>query len=158
MKSVAESIVILRPMFQVGCLSACAGVTLARSAAGVWRNGPPDAVRISRRMCRDGSPTRHWKIALCSLSTGRMATLCFAASRVTSSPAMTRISLLATASVFSGADGRERRGQSRRAHDGDEHHVGFGQGREFDQAFRAAVTGDARPEVARASNSSSVVS
>ena len=36
-------------------------------------------------------------MALCSLSTGRMATLCFAASRVTSSPAMTRISLLATA-------------------------------------------------------------
>ena len=49
LKSVAESMVIFSPMFQVGCFSACSRVTDCNSAAGILRNGPPLAVRISRR-------------------------------------------------------------------------------------------------------------
>ena len=47
--SVAESMVILRPIRQVGWLSAASTVTPASASADRCRNGPPDAVRISRR-------------------------------------------------------------------------------------------------------------
>ncbi len=47
---VAESMVILRPIFQVGCLSAWSGLTRSSSSRVKRRNGPPDAVRISRRI------------------------------------------------------------------------------------------------------------
>ena len=45
------------------------------AAAGVQRNGPPEAVRITRVTPRAAAPGRypagmHWKIALCSLSIG----------------------------------------------------------------------------------------
>ena len=45
----------------------------------------------------EGFPSRHWKIAECSLSTARTRTPCLRASSMTISPAMTRISLDATA-------------------------------------------------------------
>ena len=41
---VAESMVMRRPMTQVGCLSACSGVMVANWSSGSWRNGPPEAV------------------------------------------------------------------------------------------------------------------
>ena len=41
-----------------------------------------------------------WKIALCSLSTGRIGTLCFFARGMIRCPAVTRVSLLARAMVF----------------------------------------------------------
>ena len=41
---VAESMVIRRPITHVGCFSACSGVMPAKSASGVFRNGPPEAV------------------------------------------------------------------------------------------------------------------
>ena len=62
---------ILAPMRQVGWRRACSGVIAANSAAGVSRNGPPDAVRISRSTCARFSPTRHCQIAECSESIGR---------------------------------------------------------------------------------------
>ncbi len=46
------------------------GVTPAISARVQPRNGPPDAVRISRSTLSVGSPRSAWKIALCSESTG----------------------------------------------------------------------------------------
>ena len=46
--SVAESIVILRPIRHVGCCSASAAETAASSDAVRPRNGPPDAVSTSR--------------------------------------------------------------------------------------------------------------
>src|SRR2546430_17426453 len=49
LNSVAESIVIFGPMFQVGCFSACSTVISENWSAGVSRNGPPDAVRMMRR-------------------------------------------------------------------------------------------------------------
>ncbi len=45
---VAELIVMTGPMFQVGCASACSGVTPASSARLRCRNGPPLAVSTSR--------------------------------------------------------------------------------------------------------------
>ncbi len=45
---VAESMEILSPMSQLGWASACSGVTSAMSASDQLRNGPPDAVRMSR--------------------------------------------------------------------------------------------------------------
>ena len=71
--SVAESIVIFGPICQVGCLSASAAVTSSRLSRARPRNGPPDAVRISRRSSLGERPCRHWWMALCSLSTGRIA-------------------------------------------------------------------------------------
>ena len=41
---VAESMVMRWPMTQVGCLRACWGVMLSKSARGVLRKGPPEAV------------------------------------------------------------------------------------------------------------------
>ena len=46
---VAESIVILGPIRQVGCFSASSGVTSVSSLRVRPRNGPPDDVRITRR-------------------------------------------------------------------------------------------------------------
>ena len=70
--SVAESIVIFLPMLQFGCLSACASVTFARSFFAEARKGPPEAVKISSLISALAPACRHWKMALCSLSTGRM--------------------------------------------------------------------------------------
>ena len=44
-----------------------------------------------------GLASKHWKMAECSLSTAKTRALCFLASCMTTSPAMTRISLEATA-------------------------------------------------------------
>src|SRR5207245_2767251 len=59
LNSVAESMVILRPITQDGCRSACSTVMFANSDLGVWRNGPPDAVSHSLRTEQDGLPSRH---------------------------------------------------------------------------------------------------
>src|SRR3546814_17344864 len=56
----------------LGCATACAGLTRAISAALMVRNGPPLAVRMMRRTWSMRPPARHWNIALCSLSTGRI--------------------------------------------------------------------------------------
>jgi hypothetical protein len=78
-------------------------------------------------------------MALCSLSTGRMFTpLRFAAS-VTASPAMTRISLLATARCMPALDGGEGRSESGGADDGDEDHVGVGRAAEEDDVLHAEM-------------------
>src|ERR1041384_6998975 len=71
--SVAESMVILGPMRQVGWFKACFRVILGKCLRSRFRKGPPEAVRrilwISRA---GGDPARHWKTAQCSLSTGRI--------------------------------------------------------------------------------------
>ncbi len=95
--SVAESIVILPPIAQVGCLSACATVTPASSSAVRPRNGPPDAVIVSRSSEPVGSPVSRWWIAVCSESTGITWAPVASARAVTSSPPTTSDSLLASA-------------------------------------------------------------
>ena len=97
LKSVAESMVIFRPMTQEGCCKARSTAMAANSSLGVVRNGPPDAVNHKARTDDGAWPSRHWKMAECSLSTASTRTPFFRASFMTISPAMTRISLEATA-------------------------------------------------------------
>ncbi len=96
----AESTEILAPMLQFGWFRAWAGVTEARKAASLPRNGPPEAVRMSLESSLPSAsawPHRAWNSALCSESTGRMmAPLARAAWRM-SRPPRTRLSLLASA-------------------------------------------------------------
>ena len=80
-------------------------------------------------------------MALCSLSTGRTFTPLRRAAPITASPAMTRISLLATAmslpASIAASAGREPAG----ADDGDQDHVRLGHRRQFHQAIDAIGTG-----------------
>ena len=92
---VAESTEILAPMLQFGCATACSGVISAISASDFWRNGPPDAVRMIFSTASELFCSRHWKIALCSESTGTMMALQRVTSRITTAPAQTSVSLLA---------------------------------------------------------------
>ena len=68
--SVAESMVILDPMCHVGCARARSGVTSASSSRERPKKGPPEQVSHRRLTSSLLSPTRHWKMALCSESTG----------------------------------------------------------------------------------------
>ena len=52
----AESMVILGPMFQVGCASASAAVTVRSSSRERPLKGPPDAVSQIRVTSRASSP------------------------------------------------------------------------------------------------------
>src|SRR5277367_6364054 len=94
---VAESMVMRWPIFQFGCAKACFGVILENLDSGNLRNGPPDAVRTRRRTSARSPPRRHWWMALCSLSTGSSATPLRFTAAMTTSPAATRTSLLASA-------------------------------------------------------------
>ena len=90
--------VILAPMFQLGCLRASALVLVRSSSVFMPKNGPPDAVsRILVRLGALSLSCRHWKMAECSLSTGSSFTPCCATARVTRWPPVTRLSLLARA-------------------------------------------------------------
>src|SRR2546425_859220 len=71
---VAESMVILSPIFQFGCLRACSTVTSRSCSLVRFQSGPPEAVRMSRRMSSTRCPSMDWKSALCSLSTGKIRT------------------------------------------------------------------------------------
>ena len=72
--SVEESIVIFLPIDQFGCFKASSTFISARSSAFFPRNGPPDAVRRIFSIRLLSLPCSDWKIALCSLSTGRIGT------------------------------------------------------------------------------------
>ena len=93
---VAESMLTFGPIRQVGCRNAISGVTAERSG-GPSRNGPPLAVSVIRERLDARSPCRHWKIALCSLSTGMIGTPFSRARDVTSPPAATSTSFVASA-------------------------------------------------------------
>ena len=95
---VAELIVTNGPMSQVGCASACSGVTSCSSSRVRPRNGPPLAVSTRRRTSSARPPRRHWASALCSESTGTIWP--GRARAVTSGPPMISDSLLASASVL----------------------------------------------------------
>src|SRR6202162_5988272 len=95
---VAESTVTFGPIDHLGWFSACSTVTWSRSSSGCAQNGPPLAVRIRRRTDSRLSPQRHCQIALCSESTGRMPSA--PAAFITSSPAMTSTSLVASATCL----------------------------------------------------------
>ncbi len=92
--SVAESMVMFGPIFQVGWASASSTVQRAMRSLVQVRKGPPEAVRMIFFTSRSPFPERrHWKIAECSLSTGRSGAPFSRASRRTIGPATTRDSL-----------------------------------------------------------------
>ena len=70
---------------------------LSKRSLSKERKGPPEAVNQRARTVCAGLSSRHWKMAECSESTANTRTWCLAASFMTNSPAMTRISLEATA-------------------------------------------------------------
>ena len=84
-------------MRHVGWRRASSGVAAAARSFVQVRNGPPEAVRMRRASSVRGRPVRHCSTALCSESTGTISPPPSRAARVTSSPAMTRVSLLARA-------------------------------------------------------------
>ena len=95
---VAESIVTLLPIFQLGCFKACSGVMSLSSSLEVFLKGPPDAVKISLCILSFSNGFgKHWKIALISLSTGKSLTLCFFAALCTREPHITKTSLFTKA-------------------------------------------------------------
>ena len=57
----------------------------------ISRNGPPDAVRTMRWTSERRWPSRHWKTALCSESTGRSGTRRSRAAAVIKLPAQTKV-------------------------------------------------------------------
>ena len=59
--------------------------------------GPPDAVKRILSILLFSSPFRHWKMALCSESTGSILEPYFFAASMTSLPAVTNVSLFAKA-------------------------------------------------------------
>ena len=95
--SVAESMVIFPPIAHVGCRRACSTVTPASSSRDRPRNGPPEAVIVSRSSVPGGSPVSRWWIAVCSESIGMICAPVASARAVTSSPPTTSDSLLASA-------------------------------------------------------------
>ncbi len=98
--SVAESTEILAPIDQLGCATACAGVAASMVAISALRNGPPDAVRIDLvdpfglreieyledARCARNRPAAAWRRD-------------YFTSLMNSSPAQTRHSLLASATM-----------------------------------------------------------
>ena len=86
-----------RPLSLGGWAMASSGVTSASSSRTRPRNGPPDAVRMSRATSSARPPRKAWAKAECSEST---AINCPGAARpVTSFPPITRDSLFARARV-----------------------------------------------------------
>ncbi len=136
--SVAESTEILRPITQFGCAHACSGVQVARRSSGQSRNGPPDAVSSTRRTPFGVSPARacaggHWKMALCSLSTGSSVAPDALAALMSSGPAITSDSLFASNRRLPASTAANVLRRPGRADDRGHHVLGFGMGRDFDE-------------------------
>ena len=98
--------VILCPIAQFGCEDACSTVADASRSSGQSRNAPPEAVMVTCSTAAMSSPVRDWKMAECSLSTGRIVAPWRFASAISRGPAVTRLSLLASAKVATWASAR----------------------------------------------------
>ena len=127
-------------MLQVGCASASLGRDVARARARLRpRNGPPEAVRTSESTWSGVLPSRHWKsrgvLAVDRAGAALRPARCAASA---SSPAATRLSLLASASVDAALERPESRPAAGKADDGVEDEVGLG-------APRAARSGSPPP-------------
>mmetsp|Transcript_10531 Transcript_10531/g.22199 ORF Transcript_10531/g.22199 Transcript_10531/m.22199 type:complete len:305 (+) Transcript_10531:293-1207(+) len=104
---VALSRVILAPMSQLGWVVALACTArgssrhiLKSSSLVKSRKAPPEAVKMTRRRPPSGTPWRHWKMALCSLSAGRRLMPCSLTRGLMTGPPLMSVSLLARAMSF----------------------------------------------------------
>ena len=156
--SVAESIVILPPIAQVGCASASLDGDVrelgARAAA------ERAAARRSGRACRPcpaRSPASSWCSAECSESTGMICAPVASASAMTSSPPTTSDSLLASARSIPSPSVGDRRPEPGRADERVEHEVGAGLERRAARAPRrpASTSPSVHASAARAAASAS---
>jgi hypothetical protein len=128
----------LRPHRPVGMLERVGGRHVREAATGQSRNAPPLAVSTTRRTPAAGWPSRHWKTALCSLSTG--SSRAPGARRGHDELAGEHEDFLrGEREILAGGERGERGSQAGGADDGDEHDVGLGQLREFDQPGEPAV-------------------
>ena len=125
--SVAESIVIFRPIRQVGCCRASSGRHacqvgrgLARGTVRRRRSAPAGAPRPAARPCR------HWWMALCSLSTGRIGNAASPCGLRHDAARHDQHFLVGEGDGLARLDGREHRFQGRRPGRGAEHQVDVG--------------------------------
>ena len=93
----AESIVTFGPMAQLGWARAWSSVAEAMRSADQSRKGPPEAVSVIRSIVDQSASPSAWKMALCSLSSGKSVAPCRFAAAITAAPAQTSVSLLASA-------------------------------------------------------------
>ena len=147
--SVAESIVILPPIAQVGWASACSTVTFSSSSRLRPRNGPPEAVRISRSTVPGRSAASSWCSAECSESTGMIAAPVACASCGDELAADDQRLLVGERQIDPLAERRDRRHQPRRADDRVEHQVALALGDQPDDAVGPRQHLAARPRLAR---------
>ena len=140
LNSVAESMVILRPMFQVGCFSACSGVTSARSLAAVLRNGPPDASQDQTpHMPRwfPGQALENRVVLAVHRQDGHVVPLSLARDFLAGHH---QNFLAGHRQCLPRLDRLQRRGQAGRADDGNQDEIGPLHRRQLDQAFGTAIT------------------
>ena len=136
--SVELSMVILAPMFHVGCASASAIVT-SRSCSRVRpRNGPPLAVSTMRADLRRAARRAGTARPRSARSRrGRSRPRPRRGPWPRPGPAAIRLSLFASASRLPGSQRGERRGQPGEADDRVEHDVGVGQRGQLGEHARA---------------------
>ena len=141
--------VIFGPIDQFGWRSACSGVAAAIASAVQVRNGPPDAVRITRLTSSRRPAPSAWNIALCSLSTGSTVAPALAARAHEQAAGADQAFLVGERDGRAALDRGQRRLQSDRAADRRHHPVGrtlrrFDQrglaGRRFDAAAGQRVS------------------
>src|SRR3989338_7076707 len=113
--SVAESTVILGPIFQFGCRSASRGVIREKAPARL-KNGPPDAVRRIFRTLSGLSPAMTWKIAFVSAAAGKSRAAAFLGGAPEKPAGADQRFLVGNGQRDAAFGGGERRRQARRAH------------------------------------------
>ena len=158
-----ESTVIFGPIDQVGCASASSTVTSASSARVRPRNGPPDAVSTTECTARGARPSRHWKSAECSLSTGRSAPAAALPRGERELAGRDEALLVRERERDAALERPERRADAGEADDGVEHDVRLGPleqlGRvaaDLRQRRRSAARSSVEPDAAATSSSAGV--
>ena len=135
--SVAESIVIFRPIRHVGCFNASLGLTVASWLREWPRNGPPDAVRTSRPNLARGPAVQALVDGVVLAVDGENLDAA-AAGRVRHQGARhDQHFLVRERDGLAGLDRRQHRLERRCARRGAQHHVHVGPGGERDEPVRS---------------------
>ena len=106
-------------------------------ASGVRRNGPPEAVRMTRRTKPGSCPARHWKTPLCSESTGMIDGPGAGRLPAQERPGHDHRFLVGQGHGLAGPDGGQGRPQAGDPGDGRDDEVGLGPAAGLLGAFRA---------------------
>ncbi len=120
---------IFCPMLQLGCFSACSSVACSMSAGAQVRNGPPDAVMMTRASSSRLPEASAWNSALCSESAGRMQAPAFLARSMKNVAGADQALLVGERDGGAAIDRGKRRLQSGRAADRRHHPIRRPRGR-----------------------------